>query len=317
MGAVCAVISRYFALWVLLAAVAGWYAPDAFTWVGPQIPLLLGVIMFGMGMTLRLDDFRALLIRPWEVLGGVAAQYTIMPLLALLVVSVFRLPPDLAVGVILLGTCPGGTASNVMTFLARGDVALSVAITSVSTLLAPFLTPVLTLWLAGAYVDVALGALFVSIVKIVILPLALGLIAHRVLGARVAPFMRALPVVSIVAIALIVAFVIGANAERIRSVTGAIVGAVVAHNLLGLAVGYLAALLFRMPLAKRKAVCLEVGMQNSGLAVALATLHFNPLAAVPGAMFSLWHNLSGPLLATYWTWREDRDAAAKTADEPA
>jgi BASS family bile acid:Na+ symporter len=294
-------VSRYFAVWVLLAAILGWYVPSAFAWVGPWIALLLGVIMFGMGMTLRLADFRELLVRPWEVLGGVIAQYTIMPLLALIMVALFALPADLAVGVILVGACPGGTASNVITFLARGDVALSVAITSVSTLMAPFLTPLLTLWLAGAYVDVAVGALFLSIVNIVILPIVLGLLVRRVLGARVARLNHALPVISVVAISLIVAFVIGANEAAIVSASWPVFGAVMAHNLAGLTLGYLAAVLAGMPPAKRKAVCFEVGMQNSGLAVALATVHFNPLAAVPGALFSLWHNLSGSLLATYWS----------------
>jgi bile acid:Na+ symporter, BASS family len=308
---ICAVVSRYFAVWVLLASILGWVSPAAFAWVGPRIPLLLGVIMFGMGMTLRLEDFRALMVRPWEVLGGVVAQYTIMPLLAVLMVALFALPADLAVGVILVGTCPGGTASNVITFLARGDVALSVAITSVSTLIAPFLTPLLTLWLAGAYVEVTIGALFLSIVKIVILPIVLGLLARRLLGARAARLTQMLPVISVAAIALIVAFVIGANEGAIGRASWRVFGAVMAHNLVGLALGYLAAVLAGLSPAKRKAVCFEVGMQNSGLAVALATVHFNPLAAVPGALFSLWHNLSGSLLATYWSRGTEGDGGGR------
>jgi len=176
------IAGRFFALWILLAAAMGWAAPPAFTWVGPQVPLLLGAIMLGMGMTLSLGDFKALLLHPWQVLGGVAAQYLAMPLLAFAMVRLFELPTLFAVGVVLVGSCPGGTASNVMTFLARGDVALSVAITAVSTLLAPLLTPLLTLWLAGTLVEVSAGALFLSIVKIVIFPVSALLAVQYVVG---------------------------------------------------------------------------------------------------------------------------------------
>jgi len=301
------IAGRFFALWILLAAAMGWAAPPAFTWVGPQVPLLLGAIMLGMGMTLSLGDFKALLLHPWQVLGGVAAQYLAMPLLAFAMVRLFELPTLFAVGVVLVGSCPGGTASNVMTFLARGDVALSVAITAVSTLLAPLLTPLLTLWLAGTLVEVSAGALFLSIVKIVIFPVVLGLLLRQFFATAVAKLTAVLPLLSVLAIMLILAFVVGANADRLATVSLALVAAVIFHNLLGLAAGYLAARVFGLALPKRKAWCFEVGMQNSGLAVTLASLHFSPLAALPGALFSLWHNVSGPLLASYWRRRAAAD----------
>lgn len=297
------VAQRYFVLWVILAGALGSLLPGAFSWVGPQIPLLLGVIMFGMGLTLHAKDFRALLSRPKEIVFGVAAQYTAMPLLALLLSVALALPAEVALGVILLGACPGGTASNVVTLIARGDVALSVAITSCSTLLAPFLTPLFTLWLAGTEVDVSALALFLSILQIVILPVTLGVVVHGLLGERIALASQSVPLISVLAIMAILAFVIGSNAELLMTVSLVLVGAMGLHNLMGLAIGYGTARALGLPLGKRKAYCFEVGMQNSSLAVALATLHFGPAAALPGALFSVWAGITGPLLATFWARR--------------
>ena len=254
-------------------------------------------------MTLRPRDLAAAVSRPAAVVIGVLAQYTVMPLVAYGLSVALSLPPDLAVGVVLLGACPGGTASNVVTFLARGDVAFSVAMTSLSTLLAPVLTPLLTLWLAGQWIPVSAADLFVSIVEIVVLPVAAGLLAHRYASRLVRALTPSLPLVSVAAIVLIVAFVVGANRDRIASTAGTLAVVVVAHNLLGLTAGYGIGRAFGMPPARRRALTFEVGMQNSGLAASLAALHFAPVSAVPGALFSLWHNLSGPALATYWSRR--------------
>lgn len=294
------IAGRYFALWVVLGTLVGSLRPGLVAWVGPHIPILLGVIMFGMGMTLSGADFKNALARPREVATGVLAQFTIMPLVAYGLALALQLPPDLAVGVILVGTCPGGTASNVVTYLARGDLALSVSMTSIATLLAPVVTPMLTLGLAGQWIPVSAGALLVSIVKIVLLPVAGGLLVHRFLSKIVEQVTPVLPLVSVSAIVLIVAFVISANLERIVATAATLFVAVALHNLFGLGLGYGVARLSRMNEAKIRAVAIEVGMQNSGLAVSLAAVHFNPAAAIPGAVFSVWHNLTGPALATYW-----------------
>lgn len=294
---------RYFAVWVIVGTVIGSIRPGLVAWVGPQIPLLLGVIMFGMGMTLSGTDFENALKRPREVAIGVLAQFTIMPLVAYGLALVLRLPPELAVGVILVGTCPGGTASNVVTYLARGDLALSVSMTSVATLLAPILTPVLTLWLAGEWIPVPATALFLSILKIVLLPVAAGIVAHRFLSTTVERLTPILPLVSVSAIVAIVAFVVSANMERILATAATLFVAVALHNVIGLGLGYSLSRALGLTEAKRRAVTIEVGMQNSGLAVSLAAVHFNPAAAIPGALFSVWHNLTGPALATWWARR--------------
>lgn len=290
----------YFALWVLLGAVAGLLRPPTFQMVTPHIPLMLGFIMFGMGMTLKVDDFDEVFKRPKEVGAGVLAQYTIMPLLAFGIAELFRLPSDMAIGVVLLGACPGGTASNVITYLARGDVALSVAMTSVSTLLAPLMTPLITLWLAGSWAPVPVEGLFISVVKIVLIPVLLGLAAHRYFAQVVERYIPLLPLISVITIVAVVGAIIGANAEHIITVAATMFLVVILHNLLGLALGYGLGSSLKMKESHKRAIAVEVGMQNSGLSVALAMTHFNPIAAIPGALFSVWHNISGAILATWW-----------------
>jgi BASS family bile acid:Na+ symporter len=306
-----AALSRFvgntFALWVLLFAALAFYQPAWFLPIakGGWIVPLLGLIMFGMGLTLKTEDFREVARQPLRVLIGVLAQFIIMPGLAWLLCKVLNLPAEIAVGVILVGCCPGGTASNVMTWFARGDVALSVAITSVSTLLAPIVTPALIWLLASAWLPVDFGAMFWSIVQVVILPIVLGLLAQRLLGARVRVAVDVLPLVSVFSIVAIVAAVVAASQAKIAESGLLIMAVVVLHNGLGLALGYAAGKLFGLPLAQRKTLSIEVGMQNSGLGAALASAHFSPLAAVPSALFSVWHNLSGPLLATVFRRMND------------
>lgn len=309
-----AALSRFagntFALWVLLFAVLAFYLPSVFLPIakGGWIVPLLGIVMFGMGLTLKAADFAEVARQPLRVLLGVLAQFIIMPSLAWLLCQLLGLPAEIAVGVILVGCCPGGTASNVITWFSRGDVALSVAITSVSTLLAPLVTPALIWLLASAWLPVDFAAMFWSIVQVVILPIVLGLIAQRLLGKRVQVAVEALPLVSVTAIVAIVAAVVAASQPKIAESGLLIMAVVVLHNGLGLALGYLIAKLFGLPLAQRKTLSIEVGMQNSGLGAALASAHFTPLAAVPSALFSVWHNLSGALLATFYRRLKDRDA---------
>ncbi|WCD79009.1 bile acid:sodium symporter family protein [Pseudomonas sp. TUM22785] len=310
-----AALSRFvgntFALWILLFAVLAFYQPAWFLPLVKWIVPLLGLIMFGMGLTLKTEDFREVARRPLRVLIGVLAQFLIMPGLAWLLCQVLRLPPEVAVGVILVGCCPGGTASNVMTWFARGDLALSVAITAVTTLLAPLVTPALIWLLASAWLPVQFGALFMSILQVVLLPIALGLIAQRLLSVRVRHLVEVLPLVSVVSIVVIVAAVVAASQAKIAESGLLIMAVVVLHNGLGLALGYLAGKVFGLPLAQRKTLAIEVGMQNSSLGAALASAHFSPLAAVPSALFSVWHNLSGSLLAALFRRMKDE------SDKPA
>ncbi|MCY9784376.1 bile acid:sodium symporter family protein [Nocardiopsis sp. EMB25] len=305
-------VGRWFAPLVLLGGVLGLLVPDLASTLTPHIPLLLGVIMFGMGLTLRPVDFAVVARHPKAVALGVLAQYTVMPLLGYGIAHLLGLPPMLVVGMVLVGAAPGGTASNVIVYLARGDVALSVAMTSVSTLLAPVLTPLIVLGLAGSTLPVDTGALFLSIVKMVLLPVLAGLLLRRFADRAVTAALPALPLVPVTGIVVVVAGVVGANADTVLGTGPLVALAVVLHNALGLGLGYLIGRIGGVPESGRRAVSVEVGMQNSGLAAALATAHFAPLAALPGALFSVWHNMSGAAVATLWARRPPQDTAARS-----
>jgi bile acid:Na+ symporter, BASS family len=260
-----AALSRFvgntFAYWVLLFAVVAFLEPNWFIGLKSAIVPLLGLVMFGMGLTLKLDDFAEVARHPWRVALGVVAHFVIMPGVAWLLCQAFHLPPEIAVGVILVGCCPSGTSSNVMTWLARGDLALSVAIAAVTTLLAPLLTPALIWLLASAWLPVS------------------------------------------------------ASQAKIAESGLLIMAVVMLHNSFGYLLGYFTGRVFKLPLAQRKSLALEVGMQNSGLGAALASAHFSPLAAVPSALFSVWHNISGALLSTYFrrmSEKEDRRVLENT-----
>lgn len=283
---------------VVLAGVAGFLSPDTFTPLAPTITWSLGVVMFFMGLTLTLPDFARIAKRPWIAVLGVVTQFVAMPLLGLLVVTVYNLPAEIAVGVILVGCAPGGTASNVVTYLAKGDVALSVSITTLSTLCAPVLTPLLTLWLAGSYMDVPFWSMFVSICQTVLVPVIVGVLVRLVASRFVDRIAPALPWLASLAIAYIVSIVVAGSAGSIATAGILVLLAVITHNLLGLGVGYGVAAACRLDTPTRRALAFEVGLQNSGLASTLATTYFSPLAALPGAVFSVWHNVSGAVLAS-------------------
>ena len=293
-------VGKTFSLWVILFACLGFFAPQLFVGYKSWITPLLGIVMFGMGLTLSAGDFREVLRRPRDVVIGVVGHYLIMPGIAYVLAVALRLPPDIAVGVILVGCCPSGTASNVMTFLAKGDVALGVSIALISTLIAPLATPALVSLLAGKWMHINTTSLFMDIVQVVIVPIALGVVAKTLFRGQAAASVKALPLVSTMTIVFIIAIIVGLNQPKILSNGLLILTAVILHNLLGFALGYGFARVFGMDLAKRKAVMLETGMQNSGLGAALAAAHFSPLAAVPSALFSVWHNLSGSALATWF-----------------
>ncbi|UOO77822.1 bile acid:sodium symporter family protein [Neisseria sp. Dent CA1/247] len=299
-------IGQTFALWAALFAAIAFVAPDTFKWVLPYIPVLLGIIMFGMGLTLAPADFKILGEHPKAVLIGVIAQFVIMPFTAYALAVGFNLPPEIAVGVILVGSCPGGTASNVITYLARGNVALSVAVTSISTLLAPILTPAVFYLLANQWLDISAAAMFVSILKIVLLPIVLGVIAHTLFKKQTEAAVGILPLISVIAIVLIIGSVVGASKPKILESGMLILGVVILHNAIGYLLGFVTAKLFKLPFDVQKTLSIEVGMQNSGLGAALAAAYFTPLAAVPSAIFSVWHNISGSLLASYWASKADK-----------
>ena len=285
---------------VLVTALLSFAFPQLLQQVRPTvINYLLGVVMFGMGLTLNLQDFKIVFSRPRDVIIGCLAQFTVMPLLAWGLSRLFSLDEALALGVILVGCCPGGTASNVITYLAKGDLALSVGMTGVSTLLAPFLTPLLTWALAGKSVNVDVVGMLLSILWVVILPIAIGLIVKWIWPKFTEKATDYLPAFSSIAIALIVAIIISANADKLLAGGLLIIVVVMLHNICGLGLGYLLGCLLGLSVSKKRAISIEVGMQNSGLASSLATIHFAayPLATIPGAIFSVWHNLSGAAVA--------------------
>jgi len=312
MKKICDFISRWMGVLVLLTAVFALLFPEALSALKPtMINPLLGVVMFGMGLTLKLEDFKIVFSRPKDVIIGCLAQFTVMPLLAWLLAKGFSLSDELALGVVLVGCCPGGTASNVITYLAKGDLALSVGMTGVSTLLAPLLTPFLTWLLVGQHVDVDMVSMFLSILWVVILPIVAGLLFRSLLPKFTESAVAYLPALSSLAIAFIVAIIVSANSAKLMVGGWLIILVVMLHNLCGLLLGYGIARVLGLELKKRVAVSIEVGMQNSGLASSLATLHFAayPMATIPGALFSVWHNISGAVMAKVYSAIQRRGQA--------
>ena len=288
-----------FLVWVLLGAAWGWFMPGPAASGKIWIPEALAAVMLGMGLTLTHGDVLALRDGGRTLLLGVVLQYMVMPLGAWGIATVLGLPTLLALGVILVGACPGGTASNVVAYLARGDVALSVGMTTVSTVLSPLVTPLWIWLLASTWLAIDPLPLFWTVTKIVLLPVVVGVLLRRVWQPSSRFFEGMLPLVSMFIIAWIVGVIVGLNHDHLH-VAGLVVLAVVLHNALGLTLGYWVPRLGNVSPRLCRTVALEVGMQNSGLAVALAVAHFGPAAAVPGAVFSIWHNVTGPLLATIW-----------------
>lgn len=301
-------VGTWFPLVVLIAGAIAIAVPAPFSAIGPAVPWLLAVIMLGMGMTLHGSDFGIVARKPGALIVGVVAQYVVMPLTGLALAWAFQLPAEVAVGVILVGSAPGGTASNVMVYLAKGDTALSVAMTTISTLLAPLLTPLLVLWLAGSFLPVNVGALFISILQIVVAPIIVGLLLRKFVPRLVARLLDWMPLVSVIGITLVVLAVVAGSAAAILTTGLLIAVVVILHNGFGLFLGYGAARVVGLDESARRAVSIEVGMQNSGLAAGLAAAHFTPAAALPAALFSVWHNISGSLLAAFWSRRVPRGA---------
>ncbi|MEE0776242.1 MAG: bile acid:sodium symporter family protein [Bacillota bacterium] len=286
---------------VILLSIVAFFFPPIFTWASPYTTYLLGVAMFGMGLTIRANDFKTVFKHPKYIAIGCIAQFIIMPFTAFLLAKLFQLPADLAIGVILVGCCPGGTASNVITHIAKGDTALSVSMTIVSTLLAPLVTPGLVYLLGGTWVEVPFWSMVVSTVQMVLVPVLLGIVIHEVFRDTVEKVIDIMPLISVIAIVLLICSIVGKNASALMTCGLLVVVVVILHNLCGLFLGLGTAKALRLDTPKATAVSVEVAMQNSGLAVSLAAANFaiNPLATVPGAIFSVWHNISGSLFASY------------------
>lgn len=301
------IAGKYFAVFVILTAIVAFLFPSTFVVFGSYVTLLLGVVMFGMGLTLTPVDFKIVFTNPIPVIIGILSQYTIMPLIAFSLAYLLNLPAELAAGLVLLGSVPGGTASNVMVYLAKGNVALSVAMTSLSTVLAPVLTPLLLYLLAGQWLPVNPTDMFISILQVIIIPIVLGLLVQRFFPNIVAKGISIVPLISVLAILIIVSAVTAANGDNVITSGFTVFIAVFLHNSLGLLLGYLVAMVMRLDEENRRAISIEVGMQNSGLGVALATAHFSPLAALPSVWGAIWHNISGPILATFWASKSKKN----------
>jgi bile acid:Na+ symporter, BASS family len=313
---ISAIAGKYFAIWVILISIIAFMVPEPFLGLGGYITILLGIVMFGMGLTLKAVDFKIIFTKPLPVIIGVCAQFIIMPLVAFLIAKLMNLPAELAAGLVLLGCVPGGTASNVMVYLAKGNVPLSIAMTSVSTLLAPIMTPLLLLLLAGQWMPVDPIAMFMSIIQVIILPIVLGLAIKKFFPTAVEKSLTVLPLISVAAIITIVSAVVSGNAATIAASGFLIFTAVMLHNGFGLLFGYFTAKVLGLDEVNRRAISIEVGMQNSGLGVALATAHFGPLAALPSVLAAAWHNISGPILATYWSKKTAGPSVEETPVRP-
>ncbi|WP_186173078.1 ketopantoate/pantoate/pantothenate transporter PanS [Burkholderia gladioli] len=301
-------VTRLFPLWAVLISLAAYFSPASFSPVAPHVTALLTLIMLSMGVTLSLADFRRVFTRPAPVIAGIVLHYLVMPLAAWALARLLRMPPDLTAGMVLVGSVASGTASNVMIYLARGDVALSVTISALSTLVGVFATPLLTRLYVDASIAVDVHGMLMSILQIVALPIVIGLIVNHLLRRAVNAIEPYLPLVSMVSILLIIAAVVAGTRNSIASVGLVVMVGVVLHNAIGLLGGYWGGRLLGFDEAVCRTLAIEVGMQNSGLAATLGKLYFTPIAALPGALFSVWHNLSGSLLAGYWAGRPARGA---------
>jgi BASS family bile acid:Na+ symporter len=300
-----ATVTNLFPLWVLVGSALALWRPALFTWFsGPLITFGLAVIMLGMGLTLTLDDARRVADRRLSLGTGVLLQYTVMPAVGWGCAWLYGLPTPFAVGLILVSCCPGGTASNVICFLGRLDVALSVAMTAASTILAVVMTPTLTAALAGSRIDVPAAGLLLSTVQVVVLPLVIGGGMNRFaprLTARVLPIA---PLAAVAMITLIVASIIGAGRDAIVAAGPRLLLAVASLHGGGFLFGYLMARVSKADVRAARTISIEVGMQNSGLGVVLARQNFaDPLVAIPSAISSLFHSLIASLLAAAWRRR--------------
>ncbi len=290
-----------FPVWAILLSIIAYFLPTYFIPLKPSIIYLLAIVMLGMGITLNVDDFKKILSLKTVVVVGLILQFSVMPFSAWLISLSLGLSLPLLTGMLLVGTCPSGTASNVICYLAKGNVALSLALTSCSTLLAVIATPLLTWLYLGESVEVPVSNMMITMLKVIIIPVAVGVLINHSLRTKINAVLKIFPSISILSICLIIAIIIASNQSKLQNLAIIVITAVVLHNLVGLIAGYTLSKLLGYDHKISKTLAIEVGMQNSGLAVALASQYFQPIAALPGAVFSIWHNLSGSILATMWS----------------
>ena len=322
-------LSSYASPFVIASAIVAFFLPVAFGWVhGNVSSVILGIIMLSMGLTLSVQDFKILFKRPLDILLGAVAQYTIMPLVAFTLTKIFGLDPYLAVGIVLVGCCPGGVSSNIMSFLAKGDVAYSVGMTTVSTLLAPIMTPLLVLWLADTSINVNAIGMFLNILYVTILPVTIGFLLNVFLGHRAVfkEIQANMPAVGVIGLMLIVGGVmVTVHPQLVLNGVGLlflVLAVVFCHNALGYVLGYSVGRLFKFNTAKKRTIAIEVGVQNAGMATVLAAGFFaNPenlalhpeaaLCVVPCALSCIYHSISGTILANIFAWLDRRKTTAK------
>ena len=297
--------NQLFPVWALCLSCIAFVASDFLSSFEEAIVPLLAAVMFMMGLTLTQKDFKRISKEPKAVFIGVLLQFLLMPVLALTLAGMLQLSNQLTAGMVLVGSCAGGTASNVMTYLAKGDVALSISMTMASTLIGVFATPFLCAFYLSETVSVDTRGMLLSIMQMVFLPVFAGVIVNHLLQTQVVKFERFFPSLSILLILCIIAIVVALNSERLVDIGLLTLVAVILHNSLGLASGFFVSRLFGFNLKQSHTIAIEVGMQNSGLGVALALQYFSSTAALPGALFSVWHNVSGSMLASAWGNKRD------------
>lgn len=316
LGKIVKFITKYFSVWIILGVIAAFFNPEPFKPLAKYVPYCIMAVMLSMGLTVSVGDFKLVFSRPKDVFWGIVLRYMIMPFIALGLTKLLNLPPVLAAGLILVGCCPSGVASNVMTFLAKGDTALSITVSSINTIIAPFVTPFIFAFLVGSIVPVDANAILMDILKIVLIPVFLGAVIRAVASDFVDKIMDIIPIISVIAIFVTTSSGFALSAGSLANVALIAFVAVVMHNLLGLTTGYWAARGVGMPHFKAKALCFEIGMENGGLAMALALAHLAPLAFIPAAIFNLIHNVSGPILAGHWREKEEkREMAAANRED--
>lgn len=311
-------LASHTAGFVIIAAIIAFFVPQMFGWVkGFSQIIILSVIMFSMGLTLTLDDFKVLAARPFDIFIGAAAQYLIMPFSAYFLAKGLGLSNEIAVGLILVGCCPGGVSSNIMSFLCRGDVPFSVGMTTASTLLAPIMTPAMVLFLAGERIEVPAAGMFLTIIETVIVPVLLGFWLNYRYGAThtMENVREIMPSVAVIGLALIVGGVIALLGGNFFNAGVIIFLAVLAHNGVGYVLGYTVGRITGMSTPKRRTLSIEVGMQNAGLATGLAVAHFAayPHAALACAVSCVWHSISGTLLAGWFVRRDEKQEETAAA----
>ena len=294
------IVNRYFPLWAILFSIGAFSFSEIFSAASNAIVPLLAGVMFLMGLTLTKEDFKRVSKNPSPVLVGVTLQFILMPFVALLIANTLQLSNQLVIGMVLVGSCAGGTASNVMAYLARGDVALSISMTITSTMVGVVATPLLCNFYLSETVNVDTWGMLTNILQIVFSPVLLGVVLNHYLPKKIRKIEHVIPTLSMLIILGIITIVVALNSDSLASVGGLTLLAVILHNSFGLFGGFFLSRLLGLSIRQSHTIALEVGMQNSGLGVALAMQSFSATAALPGALFSLWHNISGAFLASLW-----------------